>query len=452
LAWRYDPTNFEMILSPETGLPAERNQGEASIILDIQTDPSLNPENTVILSGDGTGDDPSDGWQADAPNGITVMNTVETVNSLMISGEISYAEYVDLIPELTSQVPRTELLNENGIPIYFLPGATYIIGGVEVQFRPNGVIVDGEFRSMNEKFSINGGEVQFPSCFGPEVPIDMWPLDPDLKPGPDGIYDQDAVCAKVWKKPIELIEVGDIVVSFDGNGNLVPGAVTRTFQNDAKILLDFHGTRVTPGHVYYRSDSKRSYKYETLIDVLRDDGIVKREDGTLIRAATNVAVGSTRDGFVQAIARKRNSDGTFEQSDEGRIRLGTRFLVGEGKARNSFAVADLIEHGDGVVGDDELIRVGEGRTMPFLWEFGETLPKPEDFVLACSGTTLRDIYKATEWESQSPRLPAPLILDRGAVQPLNDIDRLNMPRNEPLNVAHNQTLASFRKRGDWKQN
>lgn len=279
-------------------------------------------------------------------------------------------------------------------------------------------------------------------CFGPEVPIDMWPLDPDLKPGPDGIYDQDEVRAKVWKKPIELIEVGDIVVSFDDNDNLVPGPVTRTFQNDAKILLDFHGTRVTPGHVYYRPDSKKSYKYETLIDVLRDDGVIKHQDGTLIRAATNVPVDSPRDGFVQAVTHMRKADGTVVQNDAGRIRLGTRFLVGTGKERKSWAVADLIEAGGGVVGDDELIRVGDGEPMPFLWDFGETLPKPEDFVLACSDTTLEDIYKAAEWESQGPRLPAPMVLDGGPVQPLKGAALSAMPRNEPLDVVHAPTASA----------
>ncbi|EEX10755.1 conserved hypothetical protein [Ruegeria lacuscaerulensis ITI-1157] len=188
----------------------------------------------------------------------------------------------------------------------------------------------------------------------------MWPLDPDLKPGPDGIYDQDEVRAQVWKKPIEQIQVGDLVVSFDDDGNLVPGPVTRTFQNNAKILLDFHGTRVTPGHVYYRPDSKKSYKYETLIDVLRDDGVIQKQDGTLIRAATNVPVDSPRDAFVRAVASKRKADGAFEQTDEGRIRLGTRFLVGTGKERKSWAVADLIAQNGGVVGADELVHVGAG--------------------------------------------------------------------------------------------
>lgn len=45
------------------------------------------------------------------------------------------------------------------------------------------------------QFEMDGDQVRalsaHDSCFGPEVPIDMWPLDPTLKPGPDGIYDQN---------------------------------------------------------------------------------------------------------------------------------------------------------------------------------------------------------------------------------------------------------------------
>ena len=84
---------------------------------------------------------------------------------------------------------------------------------------------------------------------------------------------------------------------------------------------------MTPGHVYYRPDSKKSYNYETAIDVLRDDGMIQRRDGTLIRAATNAPVDSLRDNFVRAVAGKRKADGTFEQTGEGRIRLGTGFVA-----------------------------------------------------------------------------------------------------------------------------
>jgi hypothetical protein len=130
------------------------------------------------------------------------------------------------------------------------------------------------------------------------------------------------------------------------------------------------------------------------------------------------------------------------QTDEGRIRLGTRFLVGNGEERKSFAVAGLIEHNGGVVGEDELIHVGDNPGVPFIWDFADKLPKPEDFVLACSGTTLEDIYRAAEWESQGPRLPAPTMLDRGPVQPLKGAALSAMPRNEPLNVVHSPMAST----------
>ncbi len=267
----------------------------------------------------------------------------------------------------------------------------------------------------------------------------MWPLDPEFAPDPNNPYkqyDQDAVRAKIWKKPIKLIRVGDYVVSHDKNGNMVPGYVPRTFQNDAKILLDFHGTRVTPGHVYYRPDSKRADKYETLIDVLRDDGMIEDRDGVKLRAATYTPVGGPLDKFVKAVTGTLRPDGGVEIKEQGRIRLGTRFIVRNDKGRKVYSVADLIEAGGGVVDDDELIRVGDGPGIPFHWDFGDCLPKPEDFVLAASGTTLEDIYKAAEWENQGPRLPAPMVLDGGPVRPSKGAELSTMPRNEPLNLDH----------------
>lgn len=280
-------------------------------------------------------------------------------------------------------------------------------------------------------------------CFGADTPVDMWPLDGSLKPGSDGVYDQEAVSANIWKKPIELIEVGDTVVSFDDKGNMVPGHVPYTFQNDAKILLNFHGTRVTPGHVYFRADSTKSRKFETLIDILRDDGVIEDRDRVKLRAATYAPVDGPLDSFVKAVTGARRPDGGVDTKEQGRIRLGTRFIVGEGKNRKYHVVADLIKSGNGTVGDDELIRVGDSEPMPFHWEFGDTLPKPEDYVLACSGTTLEDIYKAAEWEGQGPRLPAPMVLDRGPVQPLMKGAALSaMPRNEPLDVMHSPMTSA----------
>jgi hypothetical protein len=117
--------------------------------------------------------------------------------------------------------------------------------------------------------------------------------------------------------------------------------------------------------------------------------------GTVRSLWENQIPGSTQH-FNTVAAQHQSNYFDILENNQGRIRLGTRFLVGTGKKRKSFAVADLIEHGGGVVGDDELVRMGDGDPMPFPWDFGETLPKPEDFVLACSGTTLEYIYKAAE--------------------------------------------------------
>ncbi len=296
--------------------------------------------------------------------------------------------------------------------------------------------INGNQSQLDTYYEILGANAM---CFGPEVPIDMWPLEPEFAPDPKNPfkqYDQDAVRAKIWKKPIHKISVGDWVVSHDKNGNMVPGYVPRTMTNDAKILLDFHGTRVTPGHVYYRPDSKRADKYETLIDVLRDDGMIEDRDGVKLRAATYAPVDGPLDKFVKAVTGTLRPDGGVDIKEQGRIRLGTRFIVRNDKGRKDYSVADLIEAGGGVVGDDELIRVGDGPGIPFHWDFGDTLPKPEDFVLAASGTTLEDIYKAAEWESQGPRLPAPMVLDGGPVQSLKGAELSAMPRNEPLNLGH----------------
>ena len=159
--------------------------------------------------------------------------------------------------------------------------------------------------------------------------------------------------------------------------------------------------------------------------------MIQLRDRTLVRAATNVAVGDPRDGFVVAITGTRRADGSVVVKDQGRIRLGTRFIV-EGK--RTYAVADLIEAGGGTVGEDGLIRVGDGDPMPFHWEFGEMLPRPEDYILACSGVTLEDIYKAGEWEDQRPHMPTPMVLDGGPVQPLSASARDAMPRNAPLSL------------------
>ncbi|MEM9910689.1 MAG: hypothetical protein AAF922_07875 [Pseudomonadota bacterium] len=147
-------------------------------------------------------------------------------------------------------------------------------------------------------------------CFGPEVSINMWQLDSELSSDPNGILGQDYLPTKTQLKPIKDIIPGDIVVSFDKDGSRVPGTVTRIFTKDVKIVLDFFGTGVTPGHVYYRADGAKPSTYETLIDILRFDGVIEKQDGTQIRAATGMSLDDPRDGFVWAVTGAQTDDGS----------------------------------------------------------------------------------------------------------------------------------------------
>lgn len=271
-------------------------------------------------------------------------------------------------------------------------------------------------------------------CFGAGTPIDMWPIDPTLKPGPDGVYDQEKVRAGIWKKPIEDIAASDVVVSFNKQGHLVPGEVTRTMTNNAKIILDFHGTFVTPGHVYWCAGGKFEGKYAPLIDILRDDGVIQHQDGTLIRASTGCEVGTPDDEEFYVFKVYTDAQGNERVRDRTKLRYGTRWMKDNGE---HFTMREYME-GIGV----EIIQDGprkgyarwieSGMTMPFAWVLSETLPKPEDFVLARSATSLEDIYKAGQWEFMRPQMPAPMVMDGGPIQPLPEHKLEMMPRNEPM--------------------
>lgn len=273
------------------------------------------------------------------------------------------------------------------------------------------------------------------SCFGAGTPIDMWPLDPPLKPGPDGTYDQDKVRAGIWEKPIEEITASDVVVSFDDKtGNLVPGTVTRTMTNNSKIILDFHGTFVTPGHVYWCAGGKYEGKYAPLIDILRDDGVIQHQDGTLIRASTGCEVGTTEDEEFHVFKLYKDAQGSERVRDKTKLRYGTRWMMPNGQ---HCTMREYLE-GIGV----EILQEGPqrgyarwketGMTTLFAWVLSDTLPQPEDFVLARSAASLEDIYKAGQWEFMQPTMPPPMVMDGGPVQPLSERKLEMMPRNQPM--------------------
>jgi hypothetical protein len=84
-------------------------------------------------------------------------------------------------------------------------------------------------------------------------------------------------------RPIAAIRPGDTVLSPDKTGTPVPARVTRTFVNDVAHVLDFHGTGVTPGHAFLCGAGRFQGRHVPLLDILRDDGAVVRQDGRRLR-------------------------------------------------------------------------------------------------------------------------------------------------------------------------
>ncbi|WP_269584586.1 hypothetical protein [Roseibium sp. Sym1] len=283
-------------------------------------------------------------------------------------------------------------------------------------------------------------------CFLAGTMVDMWPVEAGLKPAADGLYNEEEVRAKVWQKPIEEVTANDWVLSFDQDGNLKPGRVKQTFENEAKIILDFHGTFVTPAHVYYCAGGTYEGKFVPLIDILRDDGVVQHADGSLIRASTGCEVGSEDDKPFWAFMLYEDKNGMERVREKRQLRLGTRWMMPNGK---HFSMREYME-GCGI----ELVESGElegyvrfrktGLTTVFAWTLSDTLPNTEDFVLRRSQTTLEDIYRASEWESVHPQMPAPVTMDSGPVQPLSVQQFDDMPRNNPIGFKNNSPSSELK--------
>lgn len=232
-------------------------------------------------------------------------------------------------------------------------------------------------------------------------------------------------------KPIEQVRPDDWVMSFDSKtGDTKPGRVKRTMQNTAKIVLDFHDTFVTPGHVYWCAGGTFEGKFAALIDILRDDGVIQHQDGTLIRAATGCAVGSPDDETFWAFLTREDPDGTDRVTDKRQLRFGTRWMLPDGR---HFTMRDYMA-GIGVESqpDGYMRWTREGIVAPLVWVLSERLPDPEDYVLARSRTTLADIYRAGVWEGARPAMPAPMVRDGGPVQALSATRLAAMTRNRPV--------------------
>lgn len=291
-------------------------------------------------------------------------------------------------------------LASNGITPHNLPPGFVPIYSAVGQFT--GIEVDPDYTPG-----------QTNHCFLGDTPIQMWPLDPSIKPRADGSYDETFVLSKVWEKPISEIRVGDIVVAYDDKGRLAPKRVLRTMENTATHILDFWGTGVTPGHAYFCADGPNKGGHAPIMDILRMDGALMRADGTMYRAATNCKVGSMGDMMIHASATLQKPDGTWTEPKPGKVRFGTRIILPDGRHMSFMEMA--ASEGWKVTDDGYMVGMMKGedgaveeRAFHFPYSHGEELPKPEDYILARSKVSLEAIYAAGEWEQIGTRMPAPV--------------------------------------------
>ncbi|MCB9994108.1 MAG: hypothetical protein H6873_10690 [Hyphomicrobiaceae bacterium] len=270
----------------------------------------------------------------------------------------------------------------------------------------NILLTDSELSELQGSLGI-----QKPHCFIAGTDISMW----------DGS-----------KKPIEEIKPGDVVLSHDKNGKPVPGRVKRTFENEATHILDFWGTGVTPGHVYLCGDGKFANQYVPIIDILRTDGTVVREDGTHVRAATGLPTFHPGEQMIHATASFKRPDGSWTETKTGQIRLGTRVILPDGRDLSVLQMSQMYGWGitmDGYMIADIKLDDGSVRKQTFLfpWTFSEDLPKPEDYILQRSKVSVPEIYQANEWEGTGTRMPAP----QGSIQPAAQFGAMQMQPSRP---------------------
>lgn len=130
------------------------------------------------------------------------------------------------------------------------------------------------------------------------LPFAITPLDisdPDVECFTSGT---PILMADGSSRPIETIRLGDLVQSFDTDGNLVPGRVTQTHQKAVSDLIEIaDGVYSTPGHPFLCEDGE----FRSLAEVTSSDLSVLNESNETVslgmrqieRKAERVAVGET---------------------------------------------------------------------------------------------------------------------------------------------------------------
>ncbi|CAN0534530.1 unnamed protein product, partial [Laminaria digitata] len=231
-------------------------------------------------------------------------------------------------------------------------------------------------------------------------------------------YPADAFCfvagtmvdmADGTQKPIEKISIGDQVMAFDpflneGRGGLRASRITQTHATPNRVVIDFHGTGVTPGHLFLCGDGPDEGDYAMLLDIIRADGAVVRADGSRVRAATNCELGSDGDRMLTVGYFIDSEDAHARQGEVriARMRAGTRLLSDDGK---DWSFLDALAEQDFEFFEDGLVAQAGEEPHPFYY-FGAP-PKPEDYILKKSGFTLDQLLAADEVMDEMDGIPVP---------------------------------------------
>jgi len=191
------------------------------------------------------------------------------------------------------------------------------------------------------------------------------------EPGKVECFSHDALVslADGGQKAIGELRLGDQVVSFGDRCDLLEstfstGRVTAIHTREAEETLDFHGTIVTPGHVFLSGDGT----FKKLAEILEEDGTVVREDGSLMRARTGCPVGSVEDLVVPVTYTDTETGETMTAA----MRAGAPFAA---EGEDVVTVADAMRKVGYELGADGFFTDIDGNRMAAHWPWGEPDPR-----------------------------------------------------------------------------
>jgi len=287
------------------------------------------------------------GFQLILPNPadqVILRNLAQSIGSDALE-DVTLSEYEQRI---TSELDA----NGNGIPSLF--EAYRAINQTGENYMAN--IIFNAMRQARE------------NCFLAGTPIDMWPLDLSLQPGPDGVYDQAAVQAAIWTKPIEQVAPTDLVITFDDKGNMVPGFVDKLFTNTTAEFMRLALTDgrdpivTTPGHRFLTETGD----YMEIGHMLRLGGGTARVvdlDGSIIEVTGELLVYSaeTAHMFPEAQTKTIAMQGNTVLKEQ--VEAGWQTFNFEVRKHHNYVAGGVRVHNDSILSllqpEDELVALSD---------------------------------------------------------------------------------------------